>query len=431
MANKRKKMDLRSSIKKAENLRDINCGILRHQKRAMNHVLAQQPQFAEIVEKVKSCTSRHPCNSQWCPTCSNPKSSNLSRRLLPNESLNSSTCNQTYIARSGDPKNYRLRGGKRMAEPFIGLPLAMLHCVTINLALCPIDGNLKETLPLYRHRLRRLLKRFNSGAIARGKFDIAIKVYGDLNFEITDAEYLDEFLDSTSPYTRIAMLHIHFVLFAPNLSRKEVRNKIIAEFPGKSRVRVDSARSDIKHDSGIITSGVQGFLEYASLEKVECKFGVDAIDAVIDFATISATWNRRNRNFSYGKASETKSLSYDPIRLRELEAERAQHQIKKQWSKMNFAERDIHTGMSNFEDVLLQVRNGRVGNHLIHHLNCAQSYLLYITYIVCTYITYFVCNSPLSTGALFPYYIGLFWACLSDLCGKPRCRSPPTFLLLC
>ena len=264
-------------------------------------------------------------------------------------------CNATGTTSGNLSSNYRVRAGQRMVEPFVGLPLILLHAVTINLALCSLDDNLKELLDRYRKALRRALKRLNSGAIVRGKFDIVLKFADGTTFHLPDEDLPESLQGSELPHERVGMLHIHFVAFDPSLSHAELRGLLVEAFPGEQRVCVKRSYEDNVFPDGTVTRGVQGFLEYLSMEKVEVAFGDESVDAVLEFAKLDATWTRANRNFSLGQRDTSTVGLINPHHVRRLEAELHRQRIKDRFKNLDYANKWLHIWISNAKRVLKQV----------------------------------------------------------------------------
>ncbi|WP_299779491.1 hypothetical protein [uncultured Roseobacter sp.] len=352
---KRKRLSI-DKIRAVHKCTELTNRGLPKQKEAALSVLAQHREFDHITQKVQSCTRKRPCNNKWCTTCSNPRKRRSKRHLKSDRRLTQNACNGTSTALGALSSNYQVRGGQRMVEPFVGLPLILLHCITINLALVALDGSLCDEIERIKRRLRKALNRLTPGHIARGKFDMVLKTIDGLTFDIPEEELDRTALKSHIAGQRCGMLHIHFVLFDPWMSSEEIRKVLVAEFPGRKRVCVRAPYQDIKHDDGTVTHGVQGFLEYASLEKVEIDFGMDSAQAVIEFARLDETWSRRNRNFSTGKRPDDINTIVDTDRVKELEAQRFRKRIKKNWKTLSYAEQFIHIWMTDPKGCLETVK---------------------------------------------------------------------------
>ncbi|MEP0942227.1 MAG: hypothetical protein ABJH63_18605 [Rhizobiaceae bacterium] len=315
-----------------------------------DHKTAIIPYVAEVLNRVEMCQKHHRCNSPWCPTCSNPRASkskrkNVKQTLPQTQGL---ACLTTTQAKSGE---YRVRGGQRMMTDIEGLPLVMCHPVTINVMAVPVNGSIGGSLNDVRIRIRRMLDRMSNGAICRGKFDIVLKWIDELEFDFHVDEWPGEIDPTNLPHKRYAMLHFHGVIFDPLMSHREVRTIIAAEFPGAKRVCLRHAEEVVVMSDGTMIGGLQGYLEYASMEKIEISFGDESADAVLDFARIDSTWKRANRNFSYGKAVHVSGVQIDRKRQAELERKQRLDRVKTNWSKMNFAEKFIYQWLSDASDI--------------------------------------------------------------------------------
>lgn len=251
-----------------------------------------------------------------------------------------------------------------MVAAFVGLPLILLHCITINLSLVALDGNLKAEADKKRQRLHRALSKLSDGHIVRGKLDMALKTVDDLTFEIIEKGEVVDYSEPDAPSKRMGMLHIHFALFDPWLSADDIRAILVDEFPGKKRVCVRAPYEDVVHADGTVTHGLQGYLEYASLEKVEISFGRDSVQAVLEFAKLDMTWRRRNRTFSSGKRTDDISTIVDPDRVKELEIRRFKEKVKRNWNKLTYAERFLHIWISDAKMAMQTVKARTFGSYV-------------------------------------------------------------------
>ncbi len=262
-----------------------------------------------------------------------------------------------------------------MAQQFDGLPLTMLHAVTINFALAEVGDSLANLCARYKKALRKaLMQNLNHGAIVRGKLDVALKYADELQFELEEADLPEALRGQRAPHKRFGMLHIHFMVFDPWMTKDEVRDVLTKCFPGKNRVCVRRPYEDVVRPNGTVTHGVQGYLEYLSMEKVELDFGDESVDAVVEFAELDETWSRSNRNFALGKlVPETFDL-IDPTRLTELERLQRTDWLKKNFSKLSFAERFLHVWLSNAKQVLNHVGSQQRMRRLIGWMCSSPSF---------------------------------------------------------
>lgn len=330
------------SVRKSTREKKINNGSLPQQKKAMLPILREHEDTRHLYEIVKKCSAKHRCNSKWCPTCSDPKLRPGNRKIRGKKILTRRECNLTRSKTGGKAHNYQVRAGQTMAHDFDGLPAILLHPITINLALVGLDENLGDIAKKCRKELNHTLRQFGEDSIVRGKLDFALKSVDSLNFEIPNVELPLELQECNMPHKRYAMLHAHFVLFHPSMSDSEVGDMLRAAYPGNKRVCVRKSYDDVVTECGAVVGGVQGYLEYASLEKIEINFGGESQEAVLEFARLDMTWTRANRNIRVGERTDQTLSSIDPFRVVELEARRVLQQTKKNWKNLDFAEQLIH-----------------------------------------------------------------------------------------
>ena len=286
----------------------------------MLEVLERDPKFSHIVARVSRCDRYRPCNCKWCPVCSNPRRRKSKRHLDPTSTRTPGFCELTNTKRGGLSTNYQVAAGQRMVEPFVGLPNIMLHPITINWGVLPLGANLSTVKDRIRREIYDWCDSLGPGVIMRGKIDFVLKWADELANEFPDTHLPPNLSGRELPHRRIAMLHVHVVLYHPIYTKPMIRSSATQAFPGKKRVCVRSATENIVHDDGTVTHGVQGYLEYSSLGKVEIEFGNQSTEAVIEFAELDSTWNRANQNLSYGRRTCVVPSEANPYLVRYLEA---------------------------------------------------------------------------------------------------------------
>lgn len=294
-------------------------GDLSTQKNTMLEILDSHPDTRHLAERVKRCDRRFPCNSKFCPVCSNPKRRPDNRRIDRSRAPDRRSANWTKVKAKGTVLNYQVRTAQNLTIPFDGLPLACLHVITANLVVVAMDDNLDRVGKRLRKRLYKFLKKKFPKSIVRGRIDIAVKWADDLNSSFP-VEDLPEFCQGSElSHSRVAMVHLHAVQFDNHRTRTTVSGLWRDEFPGKNRICVRKPKPETVQKDGRITHGIQGAFEYACLEKVEIKFGDESKDALLEFARLDSTWGRANRNVRFGTRTDDTLRSIDPERLGYLE----------------------------------------------------------------------------------------------------------------
>lgn len=162
-------------IRQNINSADLSQGSLAQQKQAGLRLLRQKESTKHLANVVDNCSPARRCNSRYCPTCSNPKRHGPGRHIAEHQILKWDHSNYVPPAAGALSNNYQVRSGQKAAIDFDGLPLLMLHCVTINLAISPVEADLVHLTRMYRSRLRRALAGLSGDAMVRGKFDVVLK----------------------------------------------------------------------------------------------------------------------------------------------------------------------------------------------------------------------------------------------------------------
>jgi len=256
-------------------------------------------------------------------------------------------------------RTYASRAGERMEAKQAGFPDVTRHPTTINLMIGPLDGNLKTMTDKVRPEMREAFKGLSEGHQVSGAYQIALKT-AEYLATIFPADELPNYVDPVErPDEVFAMLHWHGVIADPHLSKREVRRIVSTAYPGCRRVCVSKVRPERTDNDGKITHGAQGYFEYSCLDKTEVKFKTtkQIKDAIIGHAHLSTTWSRRNRNFSMGKPLEVSGIQIDPSRVVQLELEQRLDDIKRNWEKLDYAQRFIHVWMSGMVSIIKKPRS--------------------------------------------------------------------------
>lgn len=297
----------RLSLKKmnaAITSRALGTGSLNSQKEAILSVFRRLAPYdmkiANIVSEVDSCSSYRRCNSKYCPRCSNPRRRWGKRYSGRSNKLRYGYCNNVPSKRGRFSSNYQVRGAQKIIEPFEDLPLCFMHAVTVNLGFIPISGNLCDVSKPFKKRLKKCHIKLSDGSIIAGRLDIRMMYLDEATFTIPNTSKENPY-GSSNKHERVAMLHAHFFVFDPLLTRQEVRDVFVDEFPGSKRVCVRTPYNDQQNADGTVTKGAGGYAEYTSIQKTELDFGQDNIAALIEFTGIDGTWDGRSKRISFGK----------------------------------------------------------------------------------------------------------------------------------
>jgi len=80
------------------------------------------------------------------------------------------------------------------------------------------------------------------------------------------------------------------------------------------------------------------------MEKAEIKVkkAEQKKEAIIGLAELSATWSKRNRSFSMGKALAVTGVQIDPERVLQLQLEERLAYVRKNWDKLGIMEQTHH-----------------------------------------------------------------------------------------
>lgn len=272
-------------------------------------------------------------------------------------------------------RSYASRSGERMEKKQAGFCNLLRHPTTIDLAVVPVWGDANQAKAEWVPIMRDEFTQFTYGSQIEGNFQLVMKTATEIA-AIIPAEELPNYVDPIGrPGEVFALLHWHGVIADPHLSKKKVRKILSDAFPGNRRVCVRKVQPERINKYGEITHGAQGYLEYSAMEKTEINFSNSEQKkaAVIGLARLSATWSKRNRQFSMGKSLAVTGIEIDPSRVIELEVMERLDFVRKNWSKLGCAEQFIHLWFSGMIDIIRQPQawlkqNSSITERLLHSI---------------------------------------------------------------
>lgn len=251
-------------------------------------------------------------------------------------------------------RSYASRAGARMEKKQAGFPDVMRHPTTIHCMTVPVSGNLDDATVLCRPRMRACFGSLSVGSQIEGQFQYAMKTAAELSTYFPPSEWPPLLDPINRPHEVFALLHWHGIISDPYLTKSKVRKIVREAFPGSNRVCVRSIQPERVNDNGEITHGGQGYLEYSAMDKADVKLDTpeQTTEAIVGYAKLSGTWNKRNRSFSMGKPLEETGIQIDPVRVSELELMERLDAVKKNWKKLSYAERFIHLWFSGMASII-------------------------------------------------------------------------------
>ncbi len=245
-------------------------------------------------------------------------------------------------------RSYVNRAAERKEAKQADFPDVMRHPATVDLAIVPLTASLKTEVDVIRPRLRAALSDLSFGHQVEGSFQVSLHSAEHLAGIFPEDEWPEGFDSIGRPDEVFALLHGHWVICDPDLSKSNVRKLLTAAFPGCHRVCVRKVIPERVDQYGRTTHGAQGFLEYGLMNKTEIKFSKtkQKIEAVLGHALLASTWSKRNRNFSMGQPLAKSGVEINTDRVIELELMERLHHLRKTWRKLGHGERFLHLWFS-------------------------------------------------------------------------------------
>ena len=183
--------------------------------KAKQLVLSETPEFSAEALLISRCCSRNRCNKPACKTCAQDIPDIVSRKPLANDVYDIEKLR--YDAKKAS-RNYRIRGGRWLLDPFISLPKEMVYPITINFSSVSLHSDMNEAADLCRKYLQRKLQQHYPDSMLRGRMDISpvwLDQFGS-DYRGTELDALFESYKHQTESSRVSFnLHMHGLIFSP------------------------------------------------------------------------------------------------------------------------------------------------------------------------------------------------------------------------
>lgn len=324
----------------------MGTGSLHSQKQAMNSYLRRLSNPSDAVTTVlnsqKSNSRYHRYKNKYCPFQSNAKTRTGNRHVSTVSAVNNGFVNVAGTRQGKYSSNYQVRNGQKLMEPFDGLPLCFIHPMTINFAYLQDSANLRTVTHELKERVQHCVSQFSSEAIIRGYFDIKMTYADGHQYVMPTDETTISYTYTRRDQEIVAMIHAHFIIFEPQMVGEEVRATFANEFPGRKRICLRKPHTEKVNANGEISHGIQGYAEYASLEKVELGFGKANGDALLKYIELDDTWDGRTKLIRYGnRTDKTMTAVNQDIYQTYLHALEEKRKAK-HWDNIDYAKRFMY-----------------------------------------------------------------------------------------
>jgi hypothetical protein len=269
---------------------------------ATQEVLSGMPDMAVEYAKQMRCSTHQPCGASICRRCATGVPLRAKPDLARPASLRTKANKTTARA---NQRNYRSRGGCWLSAPFVDHAPDRLVRFSLHFSLVPMGFDAAKAVKRERERLRKILAAGMPGAVLRMLFDIDPR-----SPKGTCSGYPDSAIDPSlrgnpRPDVPAYLFHAHGVIYHPTMDADDIRALFNRHYPGRNRVCISKKRELYTDDHGNERGGIEGWGEYAAMEKIVVSFpdGDDRYDNVAvaeDMIRIRKRWPRKSRRMSYG-----------------------------------------------------------------------------------------------------------------------------------
>lgn len=277
------------------NVRDMSTKRL-----ATQTVMAETPELERSCRKIRDCSFKRPCNDPNCNHCAD----GYPHRASPPDQYVYKQKADPKQAR-GKSKNYRSMGSKWLLKPFQGIPDQQCHPFTLDMFIEERSFDAKASTKRERAKFQSIIQNEMPEAIVRITLDISVFM-ADQSYQDWSVGSITPRFQHQPPPTEIAMnFHGHGILWHPFLNRNQIGAILRKHYIGPSRLCFSNPVDVEKNTDGYLSGGLEGWGEYAAMEKTEVKFpdhdrNNDNYAAVKSMLLVRDTWPRSSRKISYG-----------------------------------------------------------------------------------------------------------------------------------
>ena len=265
-------------------------------------ILSSMTEATSDMIRIRGCTRWRPCNRAQCIHCA-ARVPWDEPRPDPRRELMEDTERRTVADR-----NFRLRGGCWLTGSFIDLPESEVVPTTLNLMILHPDDNLKEEAARCRARLRKFFKKMMPHAKSKMVMEVS-PVWLDQDMREYPEDSSSNLISENGDGLRPAyLLHAHGLIYAQGTARIQIGHMLRREYVGPNRVCLREVRPIVRGDDGKERGGIQGYAEYASMEKIKldefdprtAETGYDLVDVYKEFYILNQKWSRNSRKIKIG-----------------------------------------------------------------------------------------------------------------------------------
>ena len=261
---------------------------------AQRAVMSYSPDLRPQYWKAVNCTTNRPCNqSSGCRNCA----FGVPFREHTSSPFRNVDLRDPEFLR-GKSKNFRATAGRGVAGAFDGFGTNEMHAVTLGIHFGAKTMDCSRLNRSFRKRFKAYMMNHLPDAVVYLVSDIAGESTATFGRDWPSAEKDPELSD---PTVRAGLyLHAHGFIGVHGVSRAKLRYILKEFFKGSRRVMIEDVESEYFDEHGRLKGGVEGFIEYAAMEKTDLDFPSDDLnyDNVAMFEAISIArklWRRNGR----------------------------------------------------------------------------------------------------------------------------------------
>ena len=211
------------------------------------------------LKKIRSCTSSSPCRRMGCIHCSGGKPWPRADGVLRNPV-------RRHIKRRAAKGTYIRGKGEWMTECFGYLDMSHVSLVRITIKIMDIDEDPCTVNSKFRKDLYQFLKLNIPDAVLRGTAEIAIN-HANARYSTYPNDAVGEKIRASGFANMPAHnLHLHGILYHPNLNVGQVANLFHSFIPGTDRFWIGKPKAQSTDEDGNELGGAVGWGEYSGLE---------------------------------------------------------------------------------------------------------------------------------------------------------------------
>jgi hypothetical protein len=234
-------------------------------------VASTQPVLANDVNRQRRCSSKQPCNRYSCGYCGFRRERSTSNR----KTRTPSNLSRATPKRKHQPNGSRDRTSvvvNTMRRPFPKHTHDNLIPITINFSYEHPFADYADLMRHWRKRLQKIISTKLPDATLHVLIDFAPSSSDKISPTFRNDAIGENVWPADPDPKPVFLFHAHGIIWHPILSVDAVATILRRELTGSRRIAIGTVQPVRVDASGALVGGIEGWLEYCAMEKVELDY---------------------------------------------------------------------------------------------------------------------------------------------------------------